>query len=68
MTERHAVWTSALLATFAIVALWTFGNADASFPARPMAYVVCGDDRFQDNRVFRGNYSPPLSSDILKNG
>ncbi len=53
MTERHAVWTSALLATFAIVALWTFGNTDASFPARPMAYVVCGDDRFQDNRVYR---------------
>ncbi len=53
MKRRRTLLAGGLVALLGIVTLWIFKDEEVLASRRPVAYVVCGDDRFQDNRVYR---------------
>ena len=50
MNKSNWVSTGVLVAAVLLLAAGTL-MADAASQQRPMAYVVCGDGNFHDNRV-----------------
>ncbi len=52
-SKKRYVFAVGLILAIAAIALWQWKYEQSQTSLRPMALVICGDDRFQENRVYR---------------